>query len=315
MITQLTPTSNFQLSAVGVGVIALGLADIRQCIDFILRTIPGSDPLRPLFGCDIYKYVDNPITTGVPNMKKAIFEAIELWEPRIKVTSIVHEINIEQILFSITYQVVDGDMIDTLSWSINGNNIGSNTGLILSASIPTKVSIGRYNITLNVNKDSVYPLPPKFGFANATDLLVWVKDNWGAYGKWYLTSNKIVLYFGGFSVYSANMLVTQTSMLTMSTDIPILDTGSFYNLSFLIDDNMPTPIFPIETINTIEQLLIWLTINWSSYGSWYVNNTNVFIGGDFNNDFNADFDIGESTPGRNLMFQTNLFSTASLDFI
>lgn len=315
MITQITPTSNFQLSAVGVGVIAIGLADIRQCIDFILRTIPGSDPLRPLFGCDIYKYIDSPITTGVPNIKKAIFEAIELWEPRIRVTSIVHEINIEQILFNITYQLIDGDLIDTLAWSMTGNNIGGNTGLILSASIPIKVLNGRYNITLIVNNDNAYPQPPKFGFASSTDLLNWVKDNWGSYGKWYLTSNKIVLYFGGLVVNSASILVTQTAMLTRSADIPFLEPGLFYNLSFLVDANIPTPIFPVDTINTVEQLIIWLKDNWNMYGSWYVNNVTVFVGGDFNNDFNTDFDSGEPTPGRTLIFQTNLFSTASLDFI
>ena len=47
-----------------IGSVAEGVEDINQCIAIILLTQKGSDPLRPTFGSDIYKYIDYPINSA-----------------------------------------------------------------------------------------------------------------------------------------------------------------------------------------------------------------------------------------------------------
>lgn len=210
MTQQITPYTNYQLSAIGVGVIAVGLADIRQCIDIILKTVPGSAPLMPLFGCDVYKFIDAPVNLAVPNMKRSIFEALDIWEPRIKVTAITHELEYEKIIFSISYQVVDSDLIDTLLWSTDGLEVPIATGLIISALFPAKVSDSSYVVNFSIDGNNAYPVFPETGFDTRYELLGWINENWFNYGKWYLTKNKLILYVSpGVIKKTASLVILQ----------------------------------------------------------------------------------------------------------
>lgn len=60
-------------------------SDIARCVTTIINTIPGSDPLRPNFGSDAYKYIDHPIASVAPALTYSIRRALEKWEPRIEV--------------------------------------------------------------------------------------------------------------------------------------------------------------------------------------------------------------------------------------
>lgn len=80
---------NWQLGLGYPGQVVLGGADIKQCIEIILSTRKGSDPLRPHFGCGLFDYIDQPINTAIPAMKKEILSAIAAYEPRVIVTKIV----------------------------------------------------------------------------------------------------------------------------------------------------------------------------------------------------------------------------------
>lgn len=60
--------------------------DIAQCVYIILTTVPGSDPLRPHFGSDLYKYLDRPMNEAQPMLIYETTTAITKWEKRIKVT-------------------------------------------------------------------------------------------------------------------------------------------------------------------------------------------------------------------------------------
>lgn len=86
-------TTEWQMSTDGVGMVAQGLDDVRQCINIILLTRKGSDPLRPEFGCDLYQYIDKPVNTALPQMIKAMLEALSQWEPRVNVLAITHDLN------------------------------------------------------------------------------------------------------------------------------------------------------------------------------------------------------------------------------
>lgn len=76
-----------------IGQIAEGVDDINQCIAIILQTHKGSDPLRPTFGSDLYKYIDYPVNEAIPNIIRETTDAINLWETRIDINSVTAEIN------------------------------------------------------------------------------------------------------------------------------------------------------------------------------------------------------------------------------
>lgn len=87
----LQDTRNWQVYINDPSVTVEGAEDIAQCVYVILNTIQGSDPLRPDFGSEIYKYLDKPINDYIPYMILAATRAIEKWEKRIKLTKCVME--------------------------------------------------------------------------------------------------------------------------------------------------------------------------------------------------------------------------------
>nr|DAF13294.1 MAG TPA: baseplate assembly protein [Caudoviricetes sp.] len=79
-------TRNWQVSLNDSSAIVEGANDIAQCVYIILTTIPGSDPLRPDFGSNIFQYMDKPIRTVQAAIVYAATEALKKWETRIEVT-------------------------------------------------------------------------------------------------------------------------------------------------------------------------------------------------------------------------------------
>jgi phage baseplate assembly protein W len=72
----------------GLGNVVQGLQDVDQCIRIILTTPKGSDPLRPTFGVDVWRYLDFPLPAARPAMVREMTEAILQWEPRVKLLKI-----------------------------------------------------------------------------------------------------------------------------------------------------------------------------------------------------------------------------------
>ena len=72
----------------GIGNVVQGMDDVNQCIGIILTTPKGSDPLRPTFACDLWQYIDRPINSAVPAIVREVYNALSLWEPRIRVLSV-----------------------------------------------------------------------------------------------------------------------------------------------------------------------------------------------------------------------------------
>jgi uncharacterized protein len=71
------------VAGAGIGGVVQGLQDVNQCVQIILTTPKGSDPLRPTFAVDLWKYIDYPISAATPAIVREVTEAILLWEPRI----------------------------------------------------------------------------------------------------------------------------------------------------------------------------------------------------------------------------------------
>ncbi len=98
-----TPT---QAPGSGIGNVVQGVDDINQCLAIILATPPGSDPLRPTFACDLWRWIDAPLTVARPHLVREIVEAITRWEPRVRVLSVVIDpVAPAQLLIKITWQL------------------------------------------------------------------------------------------------------------------------------------------------------------------------------------------------------------------
>lgn len=71
------------------GEVVTDTGDIDQCIGIILATRKGSDPHRPLFGCDAWRWLDAPVAVAIPNIVREVVDALDMWEPRIKVVRVL----------------------------------------------------------------------------------------------------------------------------------------------------------------------------------------------------------------------------------
>ena len=83
---------DWQFKQNSIGEVAEGVDDINQCISIILTTRKGSIPHRPTFGSNIYIYIDFPVNEAKPNIIRETIDAINLWETRIKVNSVLVDI-------------------------------------------------------------------------------------------------------------------------------------------------------------------------------------------------------------------------------
>lgn len=88
-----------------IGAVVEGNDDINQCIAIIVRTIKGTDPFRPNFGCDILRYLDLTKRLAAPGLAKEIGDAIKLWEPRIEVKRVSYQIEENRIVFSVDWNL------------------------------------------------------------------------------------------------------------------------------------------------------------------------------------------------------------------
>lgn len=106
---------NWQLSMNTLGLVVEGIEDIKQCVRIILTTTKGSDPLRPLFGSDIWQFIDTPINTAIPNIAAEILNALGKWEQRINIKKLIHNVSGSKIDFELKLELIEtGEITEIL---------------------------------------------------------------------------------------------------------------------------------------------------------------------------------------------------------
>jgi uncharacterized protein len=106
-------SADWSLALGAIGEVVQGIADVEQCLGIIVTTPRGSDPLRPTFGANIWRYIDFPISQALPAIVSELTSAIAMWEPRVNVVSVTAQ------------PVLDGSSqsgahLDvTLNWQLN----------------------------------------------------------------------------------------------------------------------------------------------------------------------------------------------------
>jgi phage baseplate assembly protein W len=81
-------SADWSLALGAIGEVVQGIADVEQCLGIIVTTPRGSDPLRPTFGADIWRYIDFPIDRALPAIVSELTSAITAWEPRVNLVSV-----------------------------------------------------------------------------------------------------------------------------------------------------------------------------------------------------------------------------------
>ncbi len=281
-------SNTWGISTIATGIIVEGFASLRQCIHVILKTTKGTDPLRPNFGSNIYKYVDVPLNIAIPNIKKEIITALSIWEKRISVKQVKHYLRSEShVEFEIIYGIEDTALLESIVIDFNGTGVSQlNDKLVLQALFPPGIDVKMNNIDFMLNNKNVLPNPPKYGFINVKETFEWVLANWGNYGKWYLLADRIVCYLNPGKYSQASLKITVNAILKFAANIPSLELGEKYKIIFNPDNE---GIFESDLVLTKEELLAYAVNNWLKYGDWQIEYSGK-IDKDFNQDFNNDFD-------------------------
>ena len=67
-----------------------GVDEVDAAIRMILSTVPGERVMRPDFGCAMWELLFAPLTAGTLGLvEQAVREALQRWEPRIAVESVL----------------------------------------------------------------------------------------------------------------------------------------------------------------------------------------------------------------------------------
>ena len=81
-------SADWSLALGAIGDVVQGIADVEQCLGIIVTTPRGSDPIRPTFGADIWRFIDFPINRALPAIVGELTAAITVWEPRVTLVSV-----------------------------------------------------------------------------------------------------------------------------------------------------------------------------------------------------------------------------------
>src|SRR5918997_4389445 len=67
-----------------------GVDEVDAAIRMILSTVPGERVMRPDFGCAMWELLFAPLTAGTLGLvEQAVREALDRWEPRIALESVI----------------------------------------------------------------------------------------------------------------------------------------------------------------------------------------------------------------------------------
>ena len=100
-----------------------GVEDVKQSWGIILSTIPGTVPLQPNFGSNLYSYMDQPINKAFSSMANTIIKDLEKWETRAKISKVTRTLNGSQIIIIIEgiYKPTGKQLLQTVEIVDNGN--------------------------------------------------------------------------------------------------------------------------------------------------------------------------------------------------
>jgi phage baseplate assembly protein W len=108
------------------GEVATAVDDLHQSIANIVMTPLCSVPTEPEKGCDLLPYLDRPTAIAIPQLGRAIWDAITIWEPRIVLQDVrVVETAFAQLTAEIYWRPVQAVLDDALVTRVSLNAPGA----------------------------------------------------------------------------------------------------------------------------------------------------------------------------------------------
>ena len=107
-------SNDYQLSTAAPDALVQEIDDIRQCIETILNTQLGTDPMRPNFGTNYRNHIDGPNNVAPARMINDIIDAVTRWEDRITITNVTYLVKAEQTFYEISWSSRYGNGVNVL---------------------------------------------------------------------------------------------------------------------------------------------------------------------------------------------------------
>lgn len=277
----------WSLGIQGFGYVVQGIEAVKQRLNIAITTSKGSDPLRPEFGTNIYRYIDNPNLKAAANIQYEILEVVKAYVPEVTIVSIKRKVGVGTIDFEILFKTDDG-ISDVISYTIGSGTIRntSKQQVILQGIFPANPNAYNYTVRLVLNDTVINPQPPAGGFASVEALVLWMQTNWAFAGRWLVLPDQIVLYGNG-DTKTGSITISLLQQRKVLAAVKELGPGQRYSLLLTPQPGQNTVLADPEFF-TAQQLLDWVSENWQQYGSWSLQT----YAGDFNADFGDDFFIG-----------------------
>ncbi len=195
------------MSALQPGTVLTDINVYKQRCYIVLNTPIGSDPLRPLFGCNYYKYIDGNTITAPAKIKTEIIDAITLWVPEVKPGKITYSIQSGKLMFSIQL-IFNGQSIKLPFQAGRGNFFNGIAGTkIINREFPFESTV--VSVSLTVDGIAV-SFPGILPWDSMSSMITWLRANKSIYGVWGLSKDELILYLDS-KYKTAEMAVTKVS--------------------------------------------------------------------------------------------------------
>lgn len=122
----ISATTDWQLSTEAFGSTVEGANEISQAIALAISTIPGSDLLRPIFGSGLWQYVDSPLQFSAAPIAAAIRAAVDIWEPRAKISRISYAYQTQP-----DESTIPSGIIYRIAWRLRAGDVEGQTELLI----------------------------------------------------------------------------------------------------------------------------------------------------------------------------------------
>lgn len=270
------------MSLYNFGTTVSGIDDIRQCIDVLLNTPTGSVPFMPLYGCDILSDIDKPINQVIPATKKKIIDAIDIFEPRVTLQEIKHELTENGVNYFLYMLLPDGS-----PFNYTHQPEAATEQITRLFTLLAKLTGGlRYYVSLTI--DGIEYNSNPFGYLSIQELWDWIQSNWTNIGDWKLlpTRSEVLLY-----VLAKSASFKITTLFGAHALLPALASDEFYLVRY-------NSLFAPDGISDKNAMVDWLNQNWQQYGKWETDGTYlIFHASGSNGNSIHDLEVIAVAPG------------------
>jgi uncharacterized protein len=184
-------TGVWSMSVLQPGTVLTDLDVYKQRCYIVLNTPIGTDPMRPLFGCDYRKHIDKGGAAAGAKIKSEIIDALTIWVPEVKVEKVTYKVGAGTLVFSINLSI-SGKTVSLPFQAGRLNFFGGISGTtILNAGYKWYANVLSPVLIIDGVTQSV---PGTLPWSDVPGMMTWIRSNWAQFGTWGLGLDEVILY-------------------------------------------------------------------------------------------------------------------------